>query len=32
MDAGGFTMPTGVYIVRMNADNFSAARKMMLMK
>jgi hypothetical protein len=31
-DGNGLSVPTGVYVVRMSADNFSFARKVMLMK
>lgn len=31
-DGNGLSVPTGVYVVRMSADNFSTARKVMLMK
>lgn len=32
MDRNGFAVPTGMYIVRMTAGTFSAARKVVLMK
>ena len=31
-DAHGLTAPTGIYFVRMNADEFNSTRKIMMMK
>jgi hypothetical protein len=31
-DAHGLTAPTGIYFVRMAADDFNTTRKIMLMK
>ncbi|MBI4810205.1 MAG: hypothetical protein HY800_01930 [Ignavibacteriales bacterium] len=31
-DSHNQVVPTGIYFIRMNADNFSAVQKIMLMK